>query len=68
MTKNTVDAVHLLMRFYNMSIETGVLQRYSRGTEQVHYSHELLVILPQEIIDKNEGCGDPSTDNPHYYC
>ena len=68
MTKNTVDAVHLLMRFYNMSIETGVLQRYSLGTEQVHYSHELLVILPQEIIDKNEVCGDPSTDNPHYYC
>ena len=51
-----------------MSIETGVLQRYSRGMEQVHYPRELLVILPPKIIDKNDGCGDPSTDNPHYYC
>ncbi|MCX7068633.1 MAG: hypothetical protein NTW85_13215 [Methylococcales bacterium] len=51
-----------------MSIETGVLQRYSRGTEQIHYPRELLAILLQEIIDKNEGCGDPSTDNPPYYC
>jgi hypothetical protein len=51
-----------------MSIETGVLQRYSQGTKQVHYPRELLVILPPEIIDKNEVCGDPSTDNPPYYC
>ena len=51
-----------------MTIETGVLQRYSQGAEAVQpslccpvdYDRELLALLPQEIIDKDYGCGDPS--------
>ncbi|MEE7624981.1 methyltransferase domain-containing protein [Methylobacter sp. Wu8] len=51
-----------------MTIETGVLQRYSEGAEAVQpelccpvdYDRELLALLPQEIIDKDYGCGDPS--------
>ncbi len=51
-----------------MTIETGVLQRYSEGAEAVqadlccpvNYDRELLALLPQEIIDKDYGCGDPS--------
>ncbi|MCF7970187.1 MAG: methyltransferase domain-containing protein, partial [Methylococcaceae bacterium] len=51
-----------------MSVETSVLERYSEGaqTQQadlccpVDYDRELLAILPQEIIDKDYGCGDPS--------
>ncbi|MFA6052686.1 MAG: methyltransferase domain-containing protein [Methylobacter sp.] len=51
-----------------MTIETGVLERYSEGAESrqadlccpVDYDRELLAILPQEIIDKDYGCGDPS--------
>lgn len=49
-------------------IETGVLQRYSAGAETVqadlccpvNYDRQLLALLPQEIIDKDYGCGDPS--------
>jgi ubiquinone/menaquinone biosynthesis C-methylase UbiE len=51
-----------------MTIETEVLQRYSAGAANkqaelccpVDYDRELLAILPQEIIDKDYGCGDPS--------
>ncbi|MCX7099456.1 MAG: methyltransferase domain-containing protein [Methylococcales bacterium] len=51
-----------------MTVETGVLDRYSAGAEArqtdlccpVDYDRELLAILPQEIIDKDYGCGDPS--------
>ena len=51
-----------------MTIETGVLERYSAGAESIQadlccpvdYDGELLAILPQEIIDKDYGCGDPS--------
>ena len=51
-----------------MTIETGVLQRYSAGAETrqadlccpVDYDRSLLALLPQEIIDKDYGCGDPS--------
>ncbi|MDD5412177.1 MAG: methyltransferase domain-containing protein [Methylobacter sp.] len=51
-----------------MTIETGVLERYSEGAESrqadlccaVDYDRELLAILPQEIIEKDYGCGDPS--------
>jgi ubiquinone/menaquinone biosynthesis C-methylase UbiE len=51
-----------------MSVETGVLARYSEGAEfvqanlccPVDYDRELLAILPPEIIDKDYGCGDPS--------
>jgi len=51
-----------------MTIETGVLQRYSQGAESIQadlccpvdYDRELLALLPQEIIAKDYGCGDPS--------
>jgi arsenite methyltransferase len=51
-----------------MTIETGVLERYSQGAEAVQadlccpvdYDRELLALLPQEIIDKDYGCGAPS--------
>ncbi len=51
-----------------MSVETGVLQRYSEGAKvaqdslccAVEYDNNLLRILPDEIIEKDYGCGDPS--------
>jgi ubiquinone/menaquinone biosynthesis C-methylase UbiE len=51
-----------------MTIETGVLERYSEGAASrqadlccpVDYDRELLAILPKEIIEKDYGCGDPS--------
>jgi len=51
-----------------MTIETGVLERYSQGAESIQadlccpvdYDRKLLSLLPQEIIDKDYGCGDPS--------
>ena len=51
-----------------MTVETGVLERYSEGADSVQpdlccpvdYDRELLEILPKEIIDKDYGCGDPS--------
>jgi arsenite methyltransferase len=57
-----------LIKGIKMTIETGVLKRYSEGAESrqsdlccpVDYDRELLAILPQEIIEKDYGCGDPS--------
>lgn len=51
-----------------MTVETGVLERYSKGAEArqadlccpVDYDRSLLEMLPQEIIEKDYGCGDPS--------
>ncbi|MGZ5014831.1 MAG: methyltransferase domain-containing protein [Methylobacter sp.] len=51
-----------------MTIETGVLERYSQGAESIQadlccpvdYDRKLLELLPKEIIDKDYGCGDPS--------
>jgi len=51
-----------------MTIETSVLSRYSEGAQSVQaelccpvdYDRSLLALLPQEIIDKDYGCGDPS--------
>ncbi|XSG84453.1 MAG: methyltransferase domain-containing protein [Methylohalobius sp. ZOD2] len=51
-----------------MSVETHVLNRYAEGARNreaelccpVDYDRELLTLLPQEIIDKDYGCGDPS--------
>ena len=51
-----------------MSVEKNVSQRYAAGAEQrqealccpVDYDASLLKLLPQEIIDKDYGCGDPS--------
>ena len=51
-----------------MNIDNAVLERYSAGAEArqealccpVEYDRNLLAILPQEIIDRDYGCGDPS--------
>lgn len=51
-----------------MTVETSVLERYSQGAENrqadlccpVDYDRSLLALLPQEIIEKDYGCGDPS--------
>ena len=51
-----------------MSIYTDVSDRYAKGAQAreaslccpVDYDRELLKLLPQEIIDKDYGCGDPS--------
>lgn len=51
-----------------MSVESQVKARYADAANEqepalccpVDYDAELLKILPQEIIDKDYGCGDPS--------
>jgi ubiquinone/menaquinone biosynthesis C-methylase UbiE len=51
-----------------MTIEQGVLTRYSEGAAEIQadlccpvdYDTELLSLLPREVIDKDYGCGDPS--------
>lgn len=51
-----------------MSVEQAVRERYSEGARErqealccpVDYDRGLLALLPQEIIDKDYGCGDPS--------
>lgn len=50
------------------SVETNVSERYAGGAIEreealccpVDYDRSLLKMLPQEIIDKDYGCGDPS--------
>jgi SAM-dependent methyltransferase len=51
-----------------MNVESSVLQRYSQGAQEreealccpVDYDSGLLAMLPQEIIERDYGCGDPS--------
>lgn len=51
-----------------MSVESNVSERYAEGANQrqealccpVDYDRSLLKILPQEIIERDYGCGDPS--------
>jgi len=51
-----------------MAVEQSVLERYSEGAAErqealccpVDYDASLLALLPQEIIEKDYGCGDPS--------
>ncbi|MGK0498492.1 MAG: SAM-dependent methyltransferase [Oceanicoccus sp.] len=51
-----------------MSVEQNVIERYAEGANErqealccpVDYDSSLLAILPQEIIEKDYGCGDPS--------
>lgn len=51
-----------------MSVQENVKDRYAQGAQQVQaelccpvdYDKELLKLLPQEIIEKDYGCGDPS--------
>ena len=51
-----------------MNVEDAVKKRYSAGANErqealccpVDYQTELLKLLPEEIIEKDYGCGDPS--------
>lgn len=51
-----------------MNVQTNVLSRYSEAAQEkvsdlccpIDYDTDLLKILPQEILDKDYGCGDPS--------
>ncbi|MEE9574856.1 MAG: methyltransferase domain-containing protein [Gammaproteobacteria bacterium] len=51
-----------------MNVKSAVLERYSEGASErqeslccpVDYDASLLKLLPQEIIEKDYGCGDPS--------
>ena len=51
-----------------MNVKSAVLERYSEGASErqeslccpVNYDASLLKLLPQEIIEKDYGCGDPS--------
>jgi len=51
-----------------VDLDASVLDRYSGGAKErqellccpVSYDKEALAMLPQEIIDKDYGCGDPS--------
>jgi ubiquinone/menaquinone biosynthesis C-methylase UbiE len=52
----------------NSNLESAVLERYKAGAKQqeaslccpTEYEQKYLEILPQEIIDKDYGCGDPT--------
>jgi len=52
----------------SMNIEISVLERYSEGARErqeslccpVSYDNNLLAMLPDEIIERDYGCGDPS--------
>jgi SAM-dependent methyltransferase len=51
-----------------IAVEQAVRQRYSKGAQQreaalccpVEYDKKFLQALPQEILDRDYGCGDPS--------
>lgn len=51
-----------------LSVEDSVRARYSQGAQvreealccPVDYDRDLLALLPQEIIERDYGCGDPS--------
>ncbi|HEX9662293.1 MAG TPA: methyltransferase, partial [Candidatus Binatia bacterium] len=51
-----------------MSVEQAVLDRYGNAARQVEaslcspasYDNALLRVIPDEIIQKDYGCGDPS--------
>lgn len=51
-----------------MNVESAVLEQYSKGAKErvealccpIDYDTSLLKLLPQEIIDRDYGCGDPS--------
>jgi ubiquinone/menaquinone biosynthesis C-methylase UbiE len=51
-----------------MNVESSVIERYSEGAKErqeslccpVSYDDGLLALLPDEIIERDYGCGDPS--------
>ncbi|MFQ6113530.1 MAG: methyltransferase, partial [bacterium] len=52
-----------------MSVEKAVRERYTNGAQKqevalccapVDYDKKYLEVIPQEIIERDYGCGDPS--------
>ena len=51
-----------------MNVETAVADRYSKAAEErepalccpIQYQPEFLEIIPDEIVERDYGCGDPS--------
>ena len=51
-----------------LNAEAAVRERYSAGAKTpeaklccpIDYDDDLLKIIPQEVIDRDYGCGDPS--------
>ena len=66
--KNSEGTIALQEARVGSDVETEVLRRYGEGAEAVEaglccpqkYDAAALEILPQEIIEKDYGCGDPS--------
>ena len=56
------------MNTSNLNIEGAVAQRYSQASQAaetalccpVDYDAQWLQVLPQDLIDRDYGCGDPS--------
>ena len=56
------------MRQLDANIEATVLARYGNAAREVEnclclpvgYDQALLKVIPQEIVEKDYGCGDPS--------
>ena len=52
----------------NVSVETAVRERYSKGAIKrevslccpIEYDKKYLIALPEEILERDYGCGDPS--------
>ena len=50
------------------NFEAAVLQRYAEASRKaeaglcvpINYDRSLLEVIPQEVIEKDYGCGDPS--------
>jgi arsenite methyltransferase len=67
-TDNTVKAENGNASGSNLNHEAAVLQRYGSAAQEVEaclclpvsYDRELLKVIPEEIIEKDYGCGDPS--------
>ena len=58
-----------MSRDQKQDMQTAVLDRYKQGARQVQpalccpttqYDKKYLEVLPQEILEKDYGCGDPS--------
>ena len=70
MTKanESAGALQEQLGLINQTIETEVLDRYGQGAEApqaslccpVEYDTSYLKVIPEEIIEKDYGCGDPS--------
>jgi len=52
-----------------VDVEVAVAERYSAGAQAaeaalccpVDYDPRLLAVIPQELLDRDYGCGDPSS-------